>query len=100
MNAIARSALPVINVLGYVVMIFAVDHAGAAGVRLVGGDKALRDYDIAVLVTAGAGLLLVLVTRRYRRELQPRDGFLLVTLVWTVVPAFATLPLMLHLPGH
>jgi trk system potassium uptake protein TrkH len=99
MNAFARSALPVINVLGYVVMIFAVTMLVPLGFALVGGDKALRDYDLAVLITAGAGLLLVLFTRRYRRELQPRDGFLLVTLVWTVVPAFATLPLMLHLPG-
>ena len=36
---------------------------------------------------------------RYRRELQPRDGFLLVTLVWTVLPAFGALPLLLHIPG-
>ena len=28
-----------------------------------------------------------------------RDGFLLVALVWTVLPAFATLPLLLQLPG-
>ena len=34
-----------------------------------------------------------------RRELQIRDGFLLVTLVWTVLPAFATLPLLIYLPG-
>jgi trk system potassium uptake protein TrkH len=99
MNAFARSTLPVINVLGYVVMIFAATMLVPLGFALVGGDKALRDYDIAVLVTAGAGLLMVLATRRYRRELQPRDGFLLVTLVWTVVPAFATLPLLFHLPG-
>ena len=33
----------------------------------------------------------MLCTTRYRRELHPRDGFLLVTLVWTVLPAFATL---------
>src|SRR5512137_1566693 len=99
MNAIARSALPVINVLGYVVMIFAATMLVPLGFALVGGDKALRDYDLAVLITAGAGLLLVLGTRKYRRELQPRDGFLLVTLVWTVLPAFATLPLMLHMPG-
>jgi trk system potassium uptake protein TrkH len=99
MNAFARSALPVINVLGYVVMIFAITMLVPLGFALVGGDKALRDYDLAVLVTAGAGLLLVLSTRKYRRELQPRDGFLLVTLVWTVVPGFATLPLMLHMPG-
>ena len=99
MNAFARSALPVINVLGYVVMIFAATMVVPLMFALVGGDKALRDYDIAVLVTAGSGLMLVLLTRRYRRELQPRDGFLLVTLVWTVLPAFATLPLMFHLPG-
>ncbi|MCS6811284.1 MAG: TrkH family potassium uptake protein, partial [Tepidimonas sp.] len=37
-------------------------------------------------------------TRRYQRELAPRDGFLLVTLVWTTLPAVATLPLLLHLP--
>jgi len=30
--------------------------------------------------------------------LQPRDGFLLVSLVWTVLPAFATLPLLIFLP--
>jgi trk system potassium uptake protein TrkH len=99
MNAFARSALPVINVLGYVVMIFAVSMLVPLGFALVGGDKALKDYDLSVLITAGAGLLLVLLTRKFRRELQPRDGFLLVTLVWTVVPAFATLPLMFHLPG-
>jgi len=28
-----------------------------------------------------------------------RDGFLLVALVWTALPAFATLPLLLYLPG-
>ena len=32
-------------------------------------------------------------------ELQPRDGFLLVSLVWTVLPAFATIPLMLYIEG-
>ena len=53
MNAFARSALPVINVLGYVVMIFAATMLVPLGFALVGGDKALKDYDVAVLVTAG-----------------------------------------------
>jgi trk system potassium uptake protein TrkH len=99
MNTFARSALPVVNVLGYVVMIFSATMLVPLGFALVGGDRALRDYDISVLVTAGSGLLMVLATRKNRRELQARDGFLLVTLVWTILPAFATLPLMLHLPG-
>ena len=44
-------------------------------------------------------LLLSLATRRFRRELQPRDGFVLVSLIWLVLPAFAALPLLLAIPG-
>jgi len=54
---------------------------------------------IGTLCTFGLGLALSLVTRRYRRELQPRDGFLLVGLTWGALPAFGSLPLMLALPG-
>ena len=61
--------------------------------------RAEKDYDLALLITAGIGAALLLTTRRYRRELQPRDGFLLVTLGWTILPACATLPLLFHLPG-
>jgi len=99
MNAFARSTFPVVNVLGYVVTIFGFTMLVPLLFALVGGDRALRDDTLSMLITAGAGVALVLATTRYRRELQPRDGFLLVTLVWTVLPAFATLPLMFHLPG-
>jgi trk system potassium uptake protein TrkH len=98
MNAFARSVLPVINVLGYVVMIFSATMIVPLLFALLGGDGAQRAFDVSLLITAGAGLLLMLAARRFRRELQPRDGFLLVTLVWTVLPAFATLPFLLHLP--
>ena len=36
---------------------------------------------------AAAGSLLALATRRFRRELKPRDGFLLVTLGWLLMSA-------------
>ena len=97
MNAFARSVLPVINVLGYVVMLFAATMLVPLIFAMAGGEKAVRDYDLAVIITASAGFVLVMATRKFRRELQPRDGFLLVTLVWTVLPAFATLPLLFHL---
>jgi len=99
MNAFARSTFPVVNVLGYVVMIFAFTMLVPLLFAWIGDDRALAGDGQAMLITAGAGVALVLSTTRYRRELQPRDGFLLVTLVWTVLPAFATLPLMFHLPG-
>jgi len=49
--------------------------------------------------TLAAGALLVLLTRRVRRELQPKDGFLLVTLVWVVLPAFSAVPLLYTVPN-
>jgi trk system potassium uptake protein len=49
--------------------------------------------------TFAAGLVLALLTRRFRRELQPKDGFLLVTLVWVVLPACSAVPLLLTVPG-
>ncbi|MGA0991075.1 MAG: potassium transporter TrkG, partial [Burkholderiaceae bacterium] len=51
------------------------------------------------LITAGVGLLLWALTRRSKRELLPRDGFLLVNLVWAVLPAFAALPLWWGVPS-
>jgi len=99
MQAFARSILPVFNVLGYVLLIFAGTMLVPLGVAFVFGEAAQKDYDIALVITAAAGAALLLTTRRYRRELLPRDGFLLVTLCWTVLPAFAALPLMLHIHG-
>jgi trk system potassium uptake protein TrkH len=99
MTRLAHSLFPILNVLGVVIAIFAATLLVPLLVALVGHDAALRSYDTAFLVTLFAGALLWLATRRFKRELQPRDGFLLVTLVWTVIPGFATLPLLWHLPG-
>ena len=41
---------------------------------------------------------MALATRRFRRELKPRDGFLLVTLSWVLMSASAAIPLMIALP--
>ena len=98
MIAFVRSTFPVFNVLGYVVLMFAATMLVPLAFAVVAGDGSQRGFDIALLITAGSGLALMLTTRRFRRELQMRDGFLLVTLVWTVLPAFATLPLLMQLP--
>jgi len=97
MSALARSLFPVLNVLGAIVVMFAVTMLVPLAFAFFGNDAAQPAYDIAILITLGAGGLLFAATRRFKRELQPRDGFLLVTLVWTVLPAFATLPLLFHL---
>jgi trk system potassium uptake protein TrkH len=40
-----------------------------------------------------------LLTRRFRRELQPRDGFVLVGMTWMVLPIFGAIPLWLAIPN-
>jgi len=61
--------------------------------RFMYGDAARQAHYEAVLITFVSGATLWVLTRSSRAELQTRDGFLLVALVWTVLPAFATLPL-------
>lgn len=53
-------------------------------------------YGFAASVTSG--WLLWLLTRHHRRELLPRDGFLLVNLVWLLLPAYAAAPLFFSVP--
>jgi trk system potassium uptake protein TrkH len=90
--------LAVLNVLSVVILVFALAMALPLAVSVIIEDAALLAYHEAILITAGSGLLLRLVTRGQRKELQVRDGFLLVALGWTVLPAFAAMPLMLYLP--
>ncbi|HMN94537.1 MAG TPA: potassium transporter TrkG [Hydrogenophaga sp.] len=47
------------------------------------------------LTTAG---LIWLLTRSHRRELMPKDGFLLVNMVWLMLPAHSAVPLMFTVP--
>jgi len=90
--------LPVIEVLSVVIVMFALAMLLPLGVAFLYDDEARHAYGKAVAATFATGAALWIATRGNRAELQPRDGFLLVALVWTVVPAFATLPLLIHFP--
>src|SRR2546428_13318094 len=90
--------VPVLNVLSVVIVIFALAMLLPLLVSVIYGDAARDAYEVAVLVTFASGAVLWIATLAGRAELQPRDGFLLVVLVWTVPPAFATVPLLVHAP--
>src|SRR5260370_7621650 len=89
---------PVLNVLSVLIVVFALAMLVPLGVSLMYGDAARHAHYGAVLITFVSGATLWVLTRSSRAELQTRDGFLLVALVWTVLPAFATLPLLIPLP--
>jgi trk system potassium uptake protein TrkH len=89
----------VLNVLSRVLLLFAVTMALPWAFSMGFDDGAQRAFAYSLAATLVCGLGLWLATFHERRELQVRDGFLLVALVWTVLPAFATLPLLFSLPG-
>jgi trk system potassium uptake protein len=89
----------VANVLSRVLVLFAASMALPWAISLLVEDGAHLAFAYALGATLLAGLALWLATLHERRELQVRDGFLLVGLVWTVLPAFATLPLLLSIEG-
>jgi trk system potassium uptake protein TrkH len=91
---------PVLHVLGVVLTLFGSCMIVPFAASILLRDGAESAYVKAIVVTFAAGCVLLLVTRgRQRREIQPRDGFVLVALVWTVLPAFATVPLLAQFPA-
>ena len=91
--------LAVVALVGRIVMIFALLMAVPLGFAAAGDDGAQMAFIGAMMATFGAGAAMSLTMSRFRRELQPRDGFLLVTLTWLLLPAFAALPLLWAVPG-
>ncbi len=90
--------LSVLRILGIVISLFALTMLVPLGFAFFGDDPARGAYDEAILITAVSGLMLTGLTWWHRRELYPRDGFLLVALVWLVLPVFAAIPFLRFFP--
>jgi trk system potassium uptake protein len=94
-----RRLAVVLNLVAVVTIIFAVTMLLPLAVSLALHDNGELAHAEAMYFTALAGALAWMLTRHGPRDLRTRDGFLFVTLVWTVLPGFATLPLLIYLPG-
>lgn len=93
------SPLAVVALVGRMVVLFALLMLVPLAFALAEHDAAESAFLTATLITFACGVAMSLATRRFRRELQPRDGFVLVGLTWLVLPAFGALPLLLAIPG-
>jgi trk system potassium uptake protein TrkH len=91
--------LAVLALIGRIVALFALMMGVPLGFAFVQDDGMRDTFAIAMAVTFVLGAGLAAALRRQRRELQPRDGFLLVTLTWLLLPVFGALPLMLGIEG-
>ncbi|HEX8979480.1 MAG TPA: potassium transporter TrkG [Parasulfuritortus sp.] len=87
----------VLYALSPIILIFGLIMLVPLGASVYFQDDAIGAYDGGVAITIFAGLLIWLLTRSSKRELKTRDGFLIVVLTWTMIPAFATLPLMFYM---
>ncbi len=61
--------------------------------------EALRAFVAGAVLSAACGLLIHFATLKFRTDLKPRDGYLLVTLAWLAVATVAAVPLLMLLPG-
>ena len=88
---------PVYRALGMIIMLFGLTMLAPLILSYVIDDGAQTAYDEAFALTMLCGGFLWYRYHNCKRELAIRDGFLMVVLVWTVLPAFAAIPLMIHL---
>ncbi|HSD74059.1 MAG TPA: potassium transporter TrkG [Steroidobacteraceae bacterium] len=90
--------LAVVHVLGQLLTIFGLTFLLPIVTSLLFRDGTWWAFVVAALMCSGAGLLIWAATRRYKRELKSRDGFLLVTLAWVLMSAVATIPMLIAMP--
>ncbi|PKO93651.1 MAG: potassium transporter Trk [Betaproteobacteria bacterium HGW-Betaproteobacteria-10] len=88
---------PVYRALGMIVMLFGLTMLVPLALSYAVADGAETAYDEAFALTFLSGGLLWYRYRNCKRDLSIRDGFLMVVLVWSVLPAFAAMPLMIQL---
>jgi trk system potassium uptake protein TrkH len=91
--------LAVFNVLGSMLMLFSITYVLPLITSVIYQDGLFIDFIYAAVGSVIVGAALVVATRKHKRELRSRDGFLLVTFAWILMSVIATIPLLLALPG-
>ncbi|HKY02450.1 MAG TPA: potassium transporter TrkG [Burkholderiales bacterium] len=90
--------IPLLNTFGLITLLFGLSLLGPFALSHFLIDGAQKAYDEALIIIVGLGIALWLSTYKHKGELAVRDGFLLVAMTWTLLPALATIPLLLYFP--
>jgi trk system potassium uptake protein TrkH len=91
--------LSIAPLVGMIAMGMSLSHLVPIAGSFILGDGTVHLFLLSLAINFGAGSLVWLTTRRFRREIGIREGILLVVMVWTGGSFFATLPLLLVIPG-
>lgn len=93
-----HKVLPIAHVFSKLVMFYASMFLFPALVSAYYDDGMGDVFLLSGISTLSFGLMLWALTQRYDRELKPRDGFILVALLWLGLTSLSTLPFLLQFP--
>jgi trk system potassium uptake protein TrkH len=83
------------KILGILLMLFScLSNLPPMVVAAIYQENTIVAFTISLATTFVTGFILWIATVNSRQELHTRDGFLVVTLFWTVLGTFASLPLL------
>jgi trk system potassium uptake protein TrkH len=92
-----RAYYPLVHVFGVLLAGFALTMLVPLGLSWYWHDGAESAFDEAFFLTLATGAGLWWAGRGHARDLKTRDGFLMVVLVWSILPVFACLPFILQM---
>ncbi len=85
----------IFKILGILLMLFSLSNLPPMLISLIYHDGTIKTFSLAFLITFITGLSVWLPVFKTKRELRTRDGFLVVTLFWTVLGIFGSVPFLL-----
>ena len=91
-RTLKRLLFPVLNALGPLLIILAGAQLLPIAIAYRDGEPVLSQFFTSAAISLLFGLLFLFSTKRFKRELEPRDGFLLVTLSWFSAVIFGSIP--------
>ncbi|MCL9782935.1 TrkH family potassium uptake protein [Vibrio sp. S4M6] len=85
----------IIRIVGLLLALFSITMLAPALVALIYRDGAGVSFVTTFFVLLACGAFFWFPNRRYKQELQSRDGFLIVVLFWTVLGSAGALPFLI-----
>ncbi|MAY02933.1 MAG: potassium transporter [Gammaproteobacteria bacterium] len=84
----------ILRILGILLMLFSLTLAPPIAISFLYNDGTSTGFIIAFLITFFCGLTFWIPSRKNRADLRTRDCFLIVTLFWTVLGSFGSIPFL------
>src|SRR5262245_20529557 len=86
---------PIFYVMGHMLVALAIAMAAPAIVDVIGDHSDWRSFAVSAVITVAIGGILIAANQSTETRINVRQGFLLTTLSWLVLSAFAALPFVI-----